>query len=45
MHRVRIAMQSSNKFPIETRVQVDEFVYGGKENLNKEEVETVKRRK
>jgi len=33
MHRVRIAMQSSNKFPIETRVQVDEFVYGGKENL------------
>lgn len=33
MHRVRKAMESSGNHPIEGSVQVDEFVYGGKENL------------
>jgi len=33
MHRVRIAMQSSKKNPIVGQVQVDEFVFGGKETL------------
>lgn len=33
MHKVRIAMQSSGKYPMEGKVQVDEFVYGGKETL------------
>lgn len=33
MHRVRIAMQSSKKHPIVGQVQVDEFVFGGKETL------------
>jgi transposase-like protein len=32
MHRVRIAMQSSKKNPIVGQVQVDEFVFGGKES-------------
>ena len=33
MHKVRIAMKSSGKYPMEGKVQVDEFVYGGKETL------------
>lgn len=33
MHKVRSAMASSKKHPIEGEVQVDEFVYGGKETL------------
>lgn len=33
MHRVRTAMQSSRKYPITGQVQVDEFVFGGKETL------------
>lgn len=33
MHRVRIAMKSSNQYPIVGTVQVDEFVYGGKETM------------
>lgn len=33
MHKVRTAMQSSGNNPIEGTVQVDEFVYGGKETL------------
>lgn len=33
MHRVRSAMQSSLKHPIVGDVQVDEFVFGGKETL------------
>ncbi len=33
MHKIRIAMQSSGKYPMKGRVQVDEFVYGGKETL------------
>jgi len=34
MHKVRIAMQSSKSHPMEGQIQVDEFVFGGKENLN-----------
>jgi hypothetical protein len=33
MQRVRSAMQSSKKYPIVGDVQVDEFVFGGKETL------------
>ena len=33
MHKVRKAMESSHKHPLEGAVQVDEFVYGGKETL------------
>jgi transposase-like protein len=32
MHKVRNGMESSQSFPIEGTVQVDEFVVGGKEN-------------
>lgn len=33
MHKVRISMKSSESHPMEGSVIVDEFVYGGKENL------------
>ena len=33
MHKVRKAMESSQQQPMEGNVHVDEFVYGGKENL------------
>lgn len=33
MHKVRTAMKSSKSYPISGDVQVDEFVFGGKENL------------
>ena len=33
MHKVRSAMKSSNAYPLNGDVQVDEFVFGGKENL------------
>ena len=33
MHKVRHAMKSSELYPIEGKVFVDEFVYGGKEEL------------
>lgn len=33
MHKVRIAMESSESIPIAGTVYVDEFVFGGKENL------------
>jgi len=33
MHKVRIAMKSSESYPMTGTVQVDEFVYGGKEDL------------
>ena len=33
MHKVRIAMKSSGNHPIDGDVQVDEFVFGGKETL------------
>ena len=33
MHKVRSAMKSSKSYPLEGDIQVDEFVFGGKENL------------
>jgi len=33
MHKFRTAMGSSDKHPMERNVQVDEFVFGGKETL------------
>ena len=33
MHKVRSAMKSSKSYPLDGDVQVDEFVFGGKENL------------
>lgn len=33
MHKVRISMKSSELFPITGKVMVDEFVFGGKEDL------------
>ena len=33
MHKVRSAMKSSKAYPLSGDVQVDEFVFGGKENL------------
>jgi len=33
MHKVRSAMKSSKSYPLEGDVHVDEFVFGGKENL------------
>ena len=33
MHKVRKAMESSQQQPMKGNIQVDEFVYGGKENL------------
>jgi predicted DNA-binding transcriptional regulator AlpA len=33
MHKVRIAMKSSETFPIKGKVIVDEFVFGGQEDL------------
>lgn len=33
MHKIRKAMEGSGNYPIEGEVQVDEFVFGGKETL------------
>lgn len=45
MHKVRTAMQSSGKFPIEGSVQVDEFVFGGKEDLKQGRSKDSKKKK
>ena len=45
IHRVRTAMQSSQKQLIEGEVQVDEFVFGGKENLKQGRSSDVKKKK
>jgi hypothetical protein len=45
MHRVRTSMQSSKKFPIVGDVQVDEFVFGGKESLKQGRSKDVKRKR
>jgi transposase-like protein len=45
MHRIRTAMQSSQKHPIDGEVQVDEFVFGGKENLKQGRSRDVKKKK
>lgn len=45
MQKVRIAMKSSQKHPIDGVVQVDEFVYGGKENLKQGRSKNTKKKK
>ncbi len=45
MHKVRIAMKSSMINPLTGRVQVDEFVFGGKENLMQGRSNDAKRKK
>ncbi len=44
-HRVRIAMQSSGNYPMKGDVQVDEFVFGGKENLKQGRSQNSKKKK
>lgn len=45
MQRIRTAMQSGKKHPIVGEVQVDEFVYGGKETLKQGRSKDVKKKK
>ena len=45
MHKVRVAMRSSEKHPMTGNVQVDEFVEGGKENLKPGRSNDVKKKK
>lgn len=45
MHKVRKAMKSSKKQPIEGDVQVDEFVFGGKESLKQGRSKDSKKKK
>jgi len=45
MHKVRIAMRSSENHPMTGRVEVDEFVVGGKENLKPGRSNDVKKKK
>jgi len=45
MHKVRAAMQSSEKYPMKGNVQVDEFVFGGKESLKQGRSKDSKKKK
>jgi cell division protein YceG involved in septum cleavage len=45
MHKVRTAMQSSGKYPMKGNVQVDEFVFGGKESLKQGRSKDSKKKK
>lgn len=45
MHKVRKAMQNSRKYPLKGNVQVDEFVYGGKESLKQGRSKDSKKKK
>lgn len=45
MHKVRNAIKSSKNHPLIGDVQVDEFVFGGKDAKSKEEVLTVRKRR
>jgi len=45
MHKVRIAMKSSETFPMTGSVQVYEFVYGGKEDLKQGRITDSKKKK
>lgn len=45
MHKVRISMKSSMANPLTGKVQVDEFVFGGKENLKQGRSHDAKRKK
>ena len=44
-HKVRIAMQSSGQYPMTGDVQVDEFVFGGKESLKQGRSKNTKKKK
>jgi len=44
-HKVRIAMQSSGNHPMKGNVQVDEFVFGGKETLKQGRSKDSKKKK
>lgn len=45
MQKVRLAMESSNNFPIEETVQVDEFVFGGRESLKQGRSKDINKKK
>ncbi len=45
MHKVRISMKSSERFPITGTVIVDEFVFGGKEDLKPGRSSNTKKKK
>ena len=45
MHKVRTAMQSSGKYPMKGNVQVDEFVFGGKETMKQGRSKDSKKKK
>jgi len=45
MHKIRTAMQSSGKYPMKGNVQVDEFVFGGKESLKQGRSKDSKKKK
>ena len=45
MHKVRLAMKSSESYPIVGHVLVDEFVYGGKEDLKQGRSNNSKKKK
>jgi len=45
MHKVREAMKSSENFPMKGTVNVDEYVVGGYEKENQEEVTIVPRKR
>jgi len=45
MHKVRTAMQSSENYPMKGNVQVDEFVFGGKESLKQGRSKDTKKKK
>lgn len=45
MHKVRKAMESSHQQPMDGEVHVDEFVYGGKENLKQGRSYNTKKKK
>ena len=45
MHKVRISMKSSERFPITVTVIVDEFVFSGKEDLKPGRSSNTKKKK
>jgi hypothetical protein len=45
MHKTRVAMKSSQSYPMEGDIQVDEFVFGGKENLKQGRSRDAKKKK
>lgn len=45
MHKVRLAMKSSESYPCENEVYVDEFVFGGREDLKQGRSNDAKKKK